>query len=510
MGQPVVLGVDLGTSRVKAIAVDPRGTVVATAHREVALLHPAPGRCEQEPAQLLAAVTAAVRAVGGTIARGQGQVRALACSTAMHSILALDAAGAPLTRAVVWADNRAGDQVAQLAGLPQAGELTRRTGTPLSTMAPLAKLRWFAQREPGIAQRATRWVSVKDHLLGWLTGEAVVDDSVASASGLFDIARRAWDPEAMALAGVRPDQLSTPVSTTTVVGPLQADPASALGLPPGLPVVAGAADGCLENLGAGAVDEGRAALGIGTSGAVRAVVAQAQGDPGGRLFCYALTDDRWVVGGPISNGGLVLRWARDRLLPELADGSEEPYAMFDQLAAGVPAGAGGLVCLPALVGERAPDWDPDLRGVLLGLDPSHGREHVLRALMEGVAYQVTTVFELLTSGRAIDAVHATGGFTKSRTWLQIVAGALDRPLVLPHAAEGAGFGAALLGLQALGLADAFAVAREVAREHDTVEPVAADRAAYRQTLGIFRDLAERLRPQFAALAELRAERPAQR
>lgn len=510
MSQRLVLGVDLGTSRVKVVAADEAGVVRAAAHREVRLIHPVPDRAEQDPDDLLAATAEAVREAAAAVADAGGRVGAIACSTAMHSLLALDGDATPLTPVLTWADNRADEEVADLAALPQAGELTRRTGTPIFTMAPLAKLRWFARHEPAIAEHAARWVSVKDYLLGWLTGERVIDDSVASATGLFDVGRRAWDPEALRLAGVTTDQLSAPVSTTAVAGRLLAGPAAALGVEVGLPVVAGAADGCLENLGAGAVDEGSAALTIGTSGAVRAITSRPAGDPGGQLFCYALTDDRWVVGGPISNGGLVLRWARERLLPELARGAEAPYALFDELAAAVPAGAHGLLCLPALVGERAPNWDPDLRGVLIGLDPSHGREHVLRALMEGVAYQLTTVFELLAGAHRISAVHATGGFTSSATWLRIVAGALDRPLVVPRRPEGAAFGAALLGLQALGLADAFALARDLAADHVTVEPSDADRAVYRQTLEIFRGLAQQLRPQFTALAGLRAERPARR
>ncbi len=501
-----VLGLDLGTSRVKVTIVDPHGHVRASAHRDVRLIHPAPDRAEQEPSEVLAALAEAIRDAVSQMGQDSGRIQGLACSSAMHSLLALDAHGKPLGRALSWADNRAREQVHEL--LPHAGELMRRTGTPIATMSPLAKLRWFSQHERAFAEGAARWVSMKDYLLMWLTGEAVVDHSIASASGLFDIERLDWDPEALRLAGVRREQLSIPVPTTTPVGSLRAAPAESLGLAAGLPVIAGAADGCLENLGAGAVDEGQAAVTIGTSGAVRAVVKSAQGDPRGRLFCYVLTDDRWVVGGPISNGGLVVRWAQERLLPELADearaAGREPYALFDELAAGVPAGANGLVCLPALVGERAPDWDPDLRGVLIGLDPSHGREHVLRALLEGVAYQVATVFEVLESGRELTAVHATGGFTDSPVWLRILAGALDRPLLVPSAAEGASFGAALLGLQALGLADAFALARRITTEHDTIRPDPSDRTSYARTLGVFRGLAATLRPQFATLAELRA------
>jgi gluconokinase len=504
----VVLGVDLGTTHAKAAAFDASGAARGSAQREVPLASGTPGRAEQDPDALLAALEEAVREVLGGLS-GQ-RVRAVACSTAMHSLLALDYGDRPLTRALTWADNRAAAQARELGALPGAGELARRTGTPISAMSPLAKLRWFRDEDPDAANRAARWVSMKDYLLLRLCGARAIDHSVASAMGLLDLDRLDWDDEALDLAGLRRDQLSTLVPTTAVVGGLGGEAAGRLGLEAGLPVVAGAADGCLENLGAGAVDPGVAAVTIGTSGAVRTMVDRPQGDPTNRLFCYALTPQRWVVGGPISNGGLVLRWARDRLFAELADQAEAegrtPEERFGELAAAVPAGAGGLVCLPALVGERAPVWDPDLRGVLLGLTTDHGREHVLRALLEGVAYQLATVVEALQdNGHQLTTIHATGGFTASPQWLGIVAGVLDRPLAVPTAAGGATFGAAMLGLQALELADAVELARGAADPHHLVRPDPADRAAYRRTLDVFRDLGARLRPQFAALAELRAE-----
>lgn len=505
--QPLVLGVDLGTTHAKAAVFDPTGAERGGARREVPLTFPSPGRAEQDPDALLAALEEAVREVLGAV---DGRIAALACSTAMHSVLALDDRRRPLTRLLTWADNRAAAQARELAAGPQGGELAGRTGTPVSAMSPLAKLRWYRQTEPEIADRAARWMSMKDYLLLRLCGEAVVDHSVASSMGLLNLERLDWDDGALDLAGVRRDQLSALVPTTAVVGKLRAGPAGRLGLEVGLPVVAGAADGCLENLGAGAVDPGVVALTIGTSGAVRTTVDRPRGDTGNRLFCYALTARRWVVGGPISNGGLVLRWARDRLFPELAELAEaegrSPEEWFGELAGQVPAGAAGLVCLPALVGERAPTWDPDLRGVLLGLTSRHGREHVLRALMEGVAYQLATVVEALQdNGHELTTFRATGGFTASPQWLQIVAGILDRPLAVPQRGGGAAFGAALLGFEALGLADALEVARRVGDRQRTVRPDPADRDVYRRTLDIYRGLGEQLRPQFAALAELRSK-----
>jgi len=508
----VIIGADLGTSRAKAVAYDAGGRGYHKAVADVELRTPAPGWMEQDPDALVEASAGTVREVAAAVEQGGGRVVGVALSGAMHSLLALDRAGQPLTPAITWADGRAAAQASELGRRPGAAELRRRTGTPTAAMAPLAKLRWFAQEEPELAHKAARWLSVKEYLLLGLCGEALVDHSMASATGLFDLAARDWDAEALDLAEVTREQLSTPVSTTAVIGRLAGDAARRLGLPDGTPLVAGAADGCLENLGAGAVDEGVAAVTIGTSGAVRCVVTRPQGDPTGRLFCYALTDDRWVVGGPINNGGLVLHWAEHRLFPGLGAEAEQQgrsvYELVDELVAGVPAGAAGLVCLPALVGERAPWWDPELRGVLIGLSRGHGREHVLRALMEGVGYSLATVVDAMEQdGRHIREVHATGGFTLSPRWVEIIAGALGRPVSLPDDHEGACFGAALLGLAALGLADALDLARQVAADDRVVRPDPADADTYRRTYAVFSGLAERLAPEFAALEELRAAHP---
>jgi gluconokinase len=287
---------------------------------------------------------------------------------------------------------------------------------------------------------------------------------------------------------VTPDRLFRPVPTTTVL-----EATGAPGLPAGIRVVVGASDGTLATLGAGAVAPGSGALTIGTSGAVRRIVGPPETDPGGRLFCYVLDDRHHVVGGPISSGGYVLRWARDALFPQLAlEAGRGVYARFDELAATVAPGADGLVCLPYLLGERAPLWNPDARGALVGLTAGHGQAHVLRALLEGVALQLATVLELVDGlGHAVAVLRADGGFTRSDVWLSIVADVLGRPLELPAVAEGACRGAALLARHALGGGDAFALAKAtpVAR---TIEPDPEHVVTYRDVRARFVALRDQL------------------
>lgn len=489
MSEPAVIGLDLGTSSVKAVAFNAHGEALIAHAVEVAIASPAPDRAEQDPDELVRAAEQATAAVVRELTAQGWVVAGLGLSAAMHSLLALDSAGRPLTPVVLFADNRAAQQARWLATRPGAVALARRTGTPIHPMSPLAKLRWFAERAPEIAERARWWVSAKEYLLRQLCAVQVVDHSIGAATGLFNLANASWDEEALALARVGADVLSVPVPTTTVLEALT----GRLRLPAGTPVVVGASDGCLATLGAGAIGAGVAAVTVGTSGAIRTIIDHPGTDEQARLFCYALTHAHWVVGGPISSGGIVLRWARDRLFPELARAAgRQSYARFDELAGGVPPGADGLLCLPYLLGERAPLWDPQLRGAFVGLSVLHGQGHVLRALLEGVAFQLATVLQLVEGlGHPVLTLRADGGFTRSGVWLQIMADVLNRPLELPRAAEGACRGAALLTLQALGLADAFALAGATP-VHCRIQPDPAAAATYRDALDRFVTARDRL------------------
>jgi len=483
--EPVVIGLDLGTSSAKAVAFGLDGHHVARGDVKVEVATPAEDRAEQDPERLVEALFAATRELAGRLAGHP--VAGVACSGAMHSLMALDEADQPITPSLTWADNRAVDQAQALRARPDAADLMRRTGGVLHPMSPLVKLRWYDEEDRATADRAARWLSAKEYLLLRLVGEPVVDRSMAGASGLYNLAAGDWDPQAIQLAGVDRGQLSRLVGTTDVLGELPRDPAERMGLEPGVPVVAGAADGCLASLGTGAIDPGVGALTIGTSGALRRVVDAPAGDPEGRVFCYPLTDDRWVVGGPVNGGGLVLQWARERLFPEL------DTEAIEALAADVTPGADGLLFVPALVGERAPRWDPTARAALVGLTWRHGRKHVLRALFEGVAYQLATVLAVLEAeGGRLTAVHASGGFTASRLWPQIVADVLGRELAVPRVAEASAFGAALLGLQALGLADAFDLARAATADPDLVRPSPEASNHYAAAVRSFSDVQERL------------------
>jgi gluconokinase len=494
----VVVGVDIGTTATKVIAYDATGAALAAARVDYPLRQPEPGAAVQDPQEVVAAVHSATRAV--TAQLGDAAVAGVSFSAAMHSLLGLDPHGRPLTPMITWADTRAAAQADRLRDEGRALDLQRRTGTPAHPMSPLAKLMWLRETDPDLHRRAARWVGIKEYLLGRWCETFVVDHSVASATGLLALDTLDWDEEALALAGVRPDQLPEPVPVTSVLPGLRPDVAHDLGLPPGTPVVVGASDGPLANLGIGAVHPGQTACSIGTSAALRVIVEKPAVDEGGGVFCYAFLPNRWVVGGAINNGGVVLGWAGDALAPDLGDDSEAALA---DLAATAPAGAGGLVMLPYLLGERAPHWSSLPRGAYVGLTRAHRREHLVRAALEGVCLQLGLVLASMeAAGIEIRELRATGGFARSPFWRQLLADVLGVPVRFPKSREGSAFGAALLGMQALGLVGSIDLAADLVEVESTLEPDAGSAELYRQLQPVFSHLFDALAPTFAELRRL--------
>ena len=351
-------------------------------------------------------------------------------------------------------------------------------------MSPLTKLIWFSRHEPELCSRVRQWVGLKDFVLQALTGTLATELSSASGTGLLDLTTRTWNPVAMDLAGVREEQLSPILSTTAALG-LTKTVAARLGLPTATPVVVGAGDGPLGNLGTGALRPGVVGLSIGTSGAVRMVVPRPVVDESGQLFCYALTDDAWVVGGAVSNGGIAVRWAGG-VFGQDSGGERTSDAELLELAASIPAGSDGLVTLPYLLAERAPLWDPSLTGAFLGVRHSHTRGHFVRSVVEGVALQLSAIVAEIDRVEPIVEIRATGGVFRSQVWREVAAAALGHPLTVTGGAEGSALGAAALGIHAVGRAATLELALDclspgrVAGEGQRVDATRADTAVYEQ------------------------------
>jgi gluconokinase len=504
----VVVGLDAGTTATKAVSAGTDAHIHDLVSVGYPLQVPAPGRAELDAGRLARAAVEALTAVVAAARQRGDRVVAVSLSAAMHGLVPLDADGAPLGPVVTWADDRAARWAAALVADGRAAGLHERTGTPVHPMSPLLKLSWERAEDADRVARVPRWGGVKELLVAALAGGPhVVDRSCASATGLYDLRARRWDEEALQIAGVRREQLPEVLPTTAVLPGLRPEVAAATGLPPDTPVVVGASDGVLANLGVGAVRPDVAAVSLGTSGALRLVVPRPTVDPDHRLFCYALTDDAWVVGGAVNNGGSVVRWAAQALAagPDADAGGPEGEAA-DELdarllaeAEGVPAGSAGLLCLPYLLGERAPWWRSGLRGAYLGLRREHRRPHLVRAAVEGVCQQLALVRDAFdAAGLPVREVRATGGAVASGLWVRTLAAALDLPVRVADSPEGTGLGACLLGWHALGALPDLDAATALVDVSDPVLPDPADAALLRR----LRPLVER---STAALTDVLTE-----
>jgi gluconokinase len=494
MGANVVLGVDIGTTSAKAVAFDTDARELGRGEAGYPLLEPEHGQAVQEPAVVVDATLASIRAATSA-AREQGaRIAALSFSGAMHSLVGLDAQGRALTPLVTWGDMRATEQAERLRA--EHPELHDRTGTPLHPMSPLPKLVWFAEHEPETFSAVRRWAGIKELVVARLTGTWAVDHSVASATGLLNLRELDWDGEALAIAGIDAEALSPLVPTTHRLE-LEAAPAADLGLEGDMALIVGAADGPLANLGVGAVHHGVAACSIGTSGALRLMVERPVVDPQRRVFCYALLPGHWIVGGAINNGGAVLRWAGEALAPDLGPHAE---ARLLELAGDVRAGSEGLLMLPYLLSERAPHWSTVARGAYIGLTRHHDRGHLVRAALEGVCLQLAVVLaSVRDAGNDVREIRATGGFARSDLWRQMLADALGMPIGFPAGHEGSAFGAALLAMDALGMVDGIDRAAGMVEIEDVVEPEAGAAGVYADLLPTFTSLYDALEPAFRAL-----------
>lgn len=492
----VVIGVDMGTTATKAVAYGLDGVQLASAQHGYPLDEPEPGWAVQDPHAILEAVLNAVRDVVAVV--GQQCVAGLSFSSAMHSLMALDQNHAPLTGAITWADTRATQQAERLRPTAAGLALHQRTGTPIHPMSPLMKLMWFREGDRNTFDSAAYWAGIKDWVLLRLTGEFVIDHSLASCSGLMDLHSLSWDAGALELAGITVDQLPTLVPTTTVLTGLSEQALRATGLAPETPIVVGAGDGPLANVGVGAIRPGVAACSIGTSGALRVSVDKPAVDPHGGVFCYAITEDRWVIGGAINNGGVVLDWVREQLT-----GAEPLHTkeLLD-LASGVPAGSGGLLMLPYLLSERAPHWSGLARGAYVGLTRAHTMAHMARAAIEGVAMQLALVLKSMRDAKLdIHEIRATGGVMNHPLWQEALAGALNSRIGLLDEQEGSGRGAAILGMYALGLIDSLDDAAALTPVKHTVEISVESQEAFSLLLPLYGALYAALLPAFTVLSD---------
>ncbi|MBR2565095.1 MAG: gluconokinase [Paenibacillus sp.] len=501
-----MIGIDIGTTSTKSVLFTEQGEVITTSTQEYPLYTPAPNVAEQDPEEIVQAAVFSIRNVMNQSGVSPNQILFVSCSSAMHSVIAMDQHNHPLTRCITWADNRSAAWSAHLEENGVGHRIYRHTGTPIHPMSPLTKLMWLRHDEPDLFQRTAKFISIKEYLFFRLFGQYIIDYSIASCTGLFNLEQLDWDQEALDIAGITPRHLSKLVPTTYTIEGIHPEWAEKMALSPSTPFVIGASDGVLSNLGVNAIKPGIVAATIGTSGAIRTVVDRPITDPKGRTFCYALTENLWVIGGPVNNGGMLFRWVRDEFAASEVETAKRlginSYDVLTKIAERVPAGSEGLLFHPYLSGERAPLWNPDARGSFFGLTLHHKKEHMIRAVLEGVIFNLYTV--LLAMEEQIgqpSSIQATGGFARSPLWRQMMSDIFNQEVVVPESFESSCLGAVVLGLYATGrIKSLHAVSSMVGTTHRHT-PVKKHASIYQELLPIYIRISRKLEDEYADIAE---------
>ncbi len=500
-----LIGVDVGTTSTKAVLYDQQANVLRDFKQGYSLYRDATGMAEQDPDALVRAVEEVIRQAVADADLHQGKLLAVSFSSANQSLILLDKEHRPLTRALTWADTRAKEVANQLKRMPVGKQLFASTGTPLHPMSPLTKLLWLKKSHPELMDKAAYFGDIKSYLFWKLFGVFKFDISIASCTGMLNITNGDWDPTALELTGVTKDQLPEVVSGTTQEIGLTPEAVAAMNIPAKTPFIYGAFDGALSNLGVGAIKKDTVAITIGTSAAVRVVTDHPVIDPQQRLFCYAVDNGLWVVGGPLNNGGDVFQWAVKHLVDVSAVQNERTnaYDLASQVIASVPAGAHGLLFHPFLGGERAPIWDANARGSFFGLSQLHTRADMLRAVMEGINMNIATVFaavrDLVGEPRTVTA---TGGFANSTVWRQMLADILNCPVNIPHSFESGCLGAVVMAMVSLGMIDDLSAVTKLVSSVSSYEPDQANVATYQKYLPIFQQVEGLLAPAYSTIANL--------
>lgn len=496
----LVLGIDVGTSGLKAVLLDGEGRIVDEASASYDVHSPQPGWTEQDPEDWWTAT----RAVLGTLwQRGSSadDIAAIGLTGQMHSLVLVDEVGAVLAPAILWSDQRTAAECREIDERIGAAELIALTGNRALPGFTAPKLLWVRRHWPDVYRRARSMLLPKDFVRFRLTDAHVTDISDASGTLLFDVRRRGWSEQVVQALDIAPRLLPRAVEGIARTGAVSQQASSATGLKTGTPVFAGGSDNAASAVGLNAVDPGLLTLSIGTSGVLFAPLDRYPTALDGRLhvFCHAVPD-RWHLMAVTLSAGGSLHWLRDLLQPISPAAGDAAYEWLVERAAVAPVGSDGLVFLPYLTGERTPHADPDARGVFFGLHLGHRVEHLVRSVLEGVAFSQRQGLDLMRqAGASTGLARGAGGGLSSPLWRQILADALGLSVQTTTSATGASRGAAVLAGLGAGLYSTSEVG--VAWAQQTVDhPDPRRQAILDRSFSVYSALYPTLAPLFAASA----------
>lgn len=499
-----IITIELGTNTVRAFAFDLSGKVIGSMKGHYPTFHTEPDYSEQDPEQIFITMLFVLKNLLNEIIHPKKYKVASVCFSAyMHSVLPVDKNGVPVGNAITWSDNRAKKEAMELKNSSAGKKIYTATGTPIHPMSPLLKIAWLKNNDQERFNRADKFLSLKSYIIQQLTGEYLIDYSLASATGLLNIHTLQWETDALEFAGITANRLPGLVSVFASAGTLRKAYQNSLGLPADTKIIIGSSDGCMATLGAGIWGEGKATITIEDSGAVRVVGKKVLQDEKQRFFNYLLTEGCYVSGGPTNNGGIIFEW----FAKQFGDfknpfGLEHSMEELIMEASKVSVGSDGLLFLPYLLGERAPIWNANARGVYFGLNIKHERQHFIRAAIEGILYEIYSIGKILEEHRSINSLSINGSFASIPFCTQILADMFSKPVSLRQNSHSVGLGSFLLTATEMGIYKNLDEAAQTVALPDKYLPRKQNHEVYAGYFPIFERLSTKLFDEFEAIATL--------
>ncbi len=501
-----IITIEIGTGAIRVVAFDLKGEMLGSSKGTYPTFHEKPDFSEQDPEQIFITMLYILKNfLNEKIHPKKHTVVSICFNSAMHSVLPIDKNGVPVGNAIVWSDNRAKKEATELKNSDLGKSLYKATGTPIHAMSPLNKIKWLKNNDTDRFAAAWKFLSIKTYIIQQLTGEYVVDHSVASATGLLNIRTLKWETTALNRAGITEGQLADVVSVFYTPKSLKKEYQMSLGLNDKVRIIVGSSDGCMATLGAGVWDDEKATVTLEESGAIRVVGKEILQDEKQRLFNYILTEGNYVSGGPTNNAGSVFEWYAKQFGDfKKAFDLEDCIENLINDASKVPAGAQGLIFLPYLQGERAPIWNPNARGVYFGLNIKHEQRHFLRATIEGILYAFYNIGKMLEEHRPFKSLSANGTFAAYPLWTQMMADIFNKPVYIKQNSgpDSVACGGYLLSATQLGMHKNLDEAAQKVKLLDSFHPQQRNHNIYMSHYAIFERLSVKLFDEFEAIADL--------
>lgn len=495
-----LLGIDLGTSGVKAVLFNQVGEIIATDLKEYPLYCQNPQYAEQDPLLWWSQTKAAIKDVINKVDIDKSKIVSLGISGQMHGLVLLDEHQMPLCNSIIWCDSRSKEECAELEMHFTKERLLKITGNIALPAFTASKILWVKNHQPEILNKAKYITLPKDYLKLMLTGVHSFEYSDASGMQMMDINTQKWDLEILDFIGVKKTQLGPILQSDAIVGKIKKEVAKELGLSEALVVVSGAGDQAASALGNGIYKVGQVSCSLGSSGVVLAPVTTMPDLIEGKIqgFAHAVTNLKFTMG--VTQGcGISMKWMKDLLYKN----EIKPYEIIEQEAQQIDIGADHLVFLPYLLGERSPHLDPLARGVFFGLTTSHQRGSLARAVFEGISYSLLDCLnEIQKHVDRIEQIYLSGGGTSNQMWCQMLADIFQKEIVLTNSKESGALGVTILGSVAVGIyKDIDSAVKEMIKVTKKYIPNVKNKEKYQQFYKVYQDLYTRLKDSFIDLSE---------